>query len=127
MALGVRPRRVVRFARLIDRPGRLLGGPSVRAAFGGKPAGLPRRVVPRNCPSLGPSGVAEPAGQLRELTMPHRPLSPLSPYCLLSASSHSPLLSSQDSISESAAGSGRAPADGPHTVLSRSSPRWIGR
>jgi hypothetical protein len=29
-----RPRRVVRFARLI-RPVRVLGGPSVRAAFGG--------------------------------------------------------------------------------------------
>jgi hypothetical protein len=26
---------VVRFARLIDRRGRVLGGPSVRAAFGG--------------------------------------------------------------------------------------------
>jgi hypothetical protein len=36
----VRPRRVVRFARLIDRRGRVLGGPAVRAAFGGnlKPA-----------------------------------------------------------------------------------------
>jgi hypothetical protein len=30
-----RPRRVVRFARLIQRPGRVLGGPTVRAAFGG--------------------------------------------------------------------------------------------
>jgi hypothetical protein len=31
----VRPRRVVRFARLIHRRGRVLGGPSARAAFGG--------------------------------------------------------------------------------------------
>jgi hypothetical protein len=30
-----RPRRVVRFARLIQRLGRVLGGPAVRAAFGG--------------------------------------------------------------------------------------------
>jgi hypothetical protein len=30
-----RPRRVVRFARLIQRPGRVLGGPAVGAAFGG--------------------------------------------------------------------------------------------
>jgi hypothetical protein len=30
-----RPRRVVRFARLIQRRGRDLGGPSARAAFGG--------------------------------------------------------------------------------------------
>jgi hypothetical protein len=30
-----RPRRVVRFARLIHRRGRVLGGPAVRAAFGG--------------------------------------------------------------------------------------------
>jgi hypothetical protein len=35
-----RPRRKVRFARLIHRPVRVLGGPSARAAFGGnlKPA-----------------------------------------------------------------------------------------
>jgi uncharacterized protein (TIGR02246 family) len=33
----VRPRRKVRFARLIDRRGRVLGGPAVRAAFGGNP------------------------------------------------------------------------------------------
>jgi hypothetical protein len=31
----VRPRRVVRFARLIQRRGRVLGGPAVRAACGG--------------------------------------------------------------------------------------------
>jgi hypothetical protein len=31
----VRPRRKVRFARLINRRGRVLGGPLVRAAFGG--------------------------------------------------------------------------------------------
>ena len=31
----VRPRRKVRFARLIQRPGRVLGVPSARAAFGG--------------------------------------------------------------------------------------------
>jgi hypothetical protein len=30
-----RPRRVVRFARLIHRRVRVLGGPAVRAAFGG--------------------------------------------------------------------------------------------
>jgi len=34
-----RPRRVVRFARLLHRPGRILGGPEVRAASGGIPAG----------------------------------------------------------------------------------------
>jgi hypothetical protein len=35
-----RPGRVVRFARLIHRPVRVLGGPAVRAAYGGnlKPA-----------------------------------------------------------------------------------------
>jgi len=33
-----RPRRVVRFARLIRRPGRVLGGPAVRAAFGDNPS-----------------------------------------------------------------------------------------
>jgi hypothetical protein len=41
-----RPRRVVRLARLIHRPRRVLGGPSARAAFGGS-LGLPwslRRV-----------------------------------------------------------------------------------
>jgi hypothetical protein len=31
----VRPRRKVRFARLIQRRGRVLGVPSARAAFGG--------------------------------------------------------------------------------------------
>jgi hypothetical protein len=31
----VQPRRVVGFALLIERRGRVLGGPSVRAAFGG--------------------------------------------------------------------------------------------
>jgi hypothetical protein len=31
-----RPGRVVRFARLIDRRGRVLGGPAVRAACGGR-------------------------------------------------------------------------------------------
>jgi hypothetical protein len=31
-----RPRRVVRFARLIHRPVRVLGGPAVRAARGGE-------------------------------------------------------------------------------------------
>jgi hypothetical protein len=30
-----RPRRVVRFARLIERHGRDLGGPAAHAAFGG--------------------------------------------------------------------------------------------
>jgi hypothetical protein len=42
-----RPCRVVRFARLIHRPGRDLGGPAVRAAYGGSPmpATLPRNVV----------------------------------------------------------------------------------
>jgi hypothetical protein len=41
-------RRVVRFARLIHRPVRVLGGPSARAAFGGNLSltWLPRRVVP---------------------------------------------------------------------------------
>ena len=32
-----RPRRMVRFARLIDRRVRAFGGPAVRAAFGGNP------------------------------------------------------------------------------------------
>jgi hypothetical protein len=43
----VRPRRKVRFARLIDRRDRALGGPTVRAAFGGNLSltWLPRRVV----------------------------------------------------------------------------------
>jgi hypothetical protein len=42
-----RPRRKVRFARLIHWRVRVLGGPSVRAAFGGDPSRpwLPRRVV----------------------------------------------------------------------------------
>jgi hypothetical protein len=37
LALGgvVRPRRVVRFARLMQRRVRAFGGPSARAAFGG--------------------------------------------------------------------------------------------
>jgi hypothetical protein len=44
---GGRPRRVVRFARLIHRRGRDLGGPSVRAACGGNLSlpWLPRRVI----------------------------------------------------------------------------------
>jgi hypothetical protein len=45
----VRPGRVVRFARLIHRRGRVLGGPAVRAAFGGN-LSLPwllLRVVPK--------------------------------------------------------------------------------
>jgi hypothetical protein len=33
----VRPRWVVRFARLLHRRGRVLGAPSVRAACGGSP------------------------------------------------------------------------------------------
>jgi hypothetical protein len=37
-----RPRRKVRFARLIQRRGRDLGGPSARAAFGGN-LSLPAR------------------------------------------------------------------------------------
>jgi hypothetical protein len=43
----MRPRRVVRFARSIERPGRVLGGPAVRAAFGGSLSlsWLPRRVA----------------------------------------------------------------------------------
>jgi hypothetical protein len=43
----VRPRRVVRFARLIHRRVRVLGGPSVRAASGGNLSlpWLPHRVV----------------------------------------------------------------------------------
>jgi hypothetical protein len=38
----------VRFARLIQRRGRVLGGPAVRAAYGGNPSliWLPRRVLP---------------------------------------------------------------------------------
>jgi hypothetical protein len=42
-----RPRRMVRFARLIHRPVRGFGGPAVRAAFGGSQmlAWLPRRVI----------------------------------------------------------------------------------
>jgi transposase len=44
----VRPRRVVRFARLMQRRVRVLGGPAIRAASGGSlsPTWLPRRVVP---------------------------------------------------------------------------------
>jgi hypothetical protein len=44
----VRPRREVRFARLIHRRGRVLGGPAVRAACGGSLSltWLPRTVVP---------------------------------------------------------------------------------
>jgi hypothetical protein len=43
----VRPRRVVHFARLIQRPGRVLGGPAVDAAFGGNLSlfWLPPRVI----------------------------------------------------------------------------------
>jgi hypothetical protein len=43
-----RPRRAVRFARLIHRRGRDLGGPSARAAFGGNLTlpWLPHRVIP---------------------------------------------------------------------------------
>jgi hypothetical protein len=37
----VRPRRKVRFARLMHRPGRVLGGPAVRAAGGGGDLSLP--------------------------------------------------------------------------------------
>jgi hypothetical protein len=50
-----RPRRVVRFARLIQRPVRVLGGPTVRAAFGGilsMPC-LLLSVVLRMAPSFG--------------------------------------------------------------------------
>jgi hypothetical protein len=45
----VRPRRKERCARLTHRRGRVLGGPSVRAAYGGSLSlpWLPRRVVPR--------------------------------------------------------------------------------
>jgi hypothetical protein len=45
----VRPRRKVRFARLIDRRGRVLGGPAVRAACGGNLSlpWLPLEVVPQ--------------------------------------------------------------------------------
>jgi hypothetical protein len=55
---------VVRFARLIDRPVRVLGGPAVRAAFGGN-LSLPRllltvvrhehRRTPATCPSGNPA------------------------------------------------------------------------
>jgi hypothetical protein len=47
----VPPRRVVRFARLIHRRGRVAGGPAVRAAYGGNQSlfWLPLRVVPRGC------------------------------------------------------------------------------
>jgi len=55
-----RPRRKERFARLIQRRGRDLGGPTVRAASGGnlKPARLPPRVVrhDRRWSYHGPSG-----------------------------------------------------------------------
>jgi hypothetical protein len=46
----VRPRRVVRFARLIHRPVRILGVPSARATCGGNLSltGLPRSVMPRS-------------------------------------------------------------------------------
>jgi hypothetical protein len=49
-----RPRRVVRFARLIHRPGRVLGGPSVRAAFGGISSlpWSPLRVMRQEHPAL---------------------------------------------------------------------------
>jgi hypothetical protein len=42
-----RPRRAVRFARLIHRPVRVLGGPAVRAACGGDLSltWLPRMVL----------------------------------------------------------------------------------
>jgi hypothetical protein len=45
-----RPRRVVRFARLIQRRVRVLGGPAVRAGFGGSQMlpWLPRRVMPQD-------------------------------------------------------------------------------
>jgi hypothetical protein len=48
----VRPRRMVRFARLMHRRGRVLGGPAVRAASGGNLSltRLPLTVVPT--PSL---------------------------------------------------------------------------
>jgi len=51
MAFGgvERPRRVVRFARLMQRRSRVLGRPLARAASGGNPSlpWLPRAVVPR--------------------------------------------------------------------------------
>jgi hypothetical protein len=45
-----RPRRVVRFARLIHRRGRVLGGPAVRAAYGGNlnVAWWPPTVTPKD-------------------------------------------------------------------------------
>jgi hypothetical protein len=44
----------VRFARLIDRPVRVLGGPAVRAACGGNLSlpWLPLTVMPYECTSL---------------------------------------------------------------------------
>jgi hypothetical protein len=55
-----RPRRKVRFARLIDRRVRVLGGPKVRAAFGGiqSPpwsllAVVPQSTTPFSSPRIG--------------------------------------------------------------------------
>src|SRR4029450_6986949 len=55
-----RPRRAVRFARLIHRRGRVLGGPAVRATPGGSLSltWLPRTVVPneRRAATCSPPG-----------------------------------------------------------------------
>jgi hypothetical protein len=67
----VRPRRAVRFARLMQRPGRDLGGPAARAAYGGNlsltwlPPRVVRRVPDRPAPqrprrALGESRVDRP-------------------------------------------------------------------
>jgi hypothetical protein len=69
-----RPRRKVRFARLIHRRSRVLGGPAVRAAFGGDRSlsWLPLRVVWQDeavrASHLTPTGGDDgPTGRVRQM------------------------------------------------------------
>jgi len=66
----VRPRRVVRFARLIHRSGRVLGGPAVRAAYSGSLSllRLPRIVVPHLQP-MGQSACGREELRYRDATL----------------------------------------------------------
>jgi hypothetical protein len=61
-----RPRRVVRVARLIQRPGRVLGVPSARVAFGGN-LGLPWVATHRGAGCSNGSGQLRPKALLRAL------------------------------------------------------------
>ena len=68
----MRPRRVVRFARLIHRRVRVLGVPSARAAYVSNMSltWLPRRVVPwgsASYPNLGELGMVVVGGSSNDL------------------------------------------------------------